>query len=127
MVGVETSGPFPAEGPPSAINAGWGYFQEENILKRPCHPLIGIGGVCEGFVFRSGCGELKIDFVIPWVRVTLEALQSPLAPLSPLSGSAAAVEVGGGWTACFHEYTERMCTQFLGCTQTLRLEVSGRI
>lgn len=113
MVGAETSGPFPAEGPPSAINTGWRYFQEENILKRPCHPLIGIGGVCEGFVFRSGCGELKIVLVIPWVRVTLEALQSPLAPLSPLSGSAAAAEVGGGWAACSPEYTEGRCTQCL--------------
>lgn len=37
-VGTETSGPFPAEGLPSAVNTGWRYFQEENILKRPCHP-----------------------------------------------------------------------------------------
>ena len=78
------------------------------FLKGPVTP-IGIGGVCEGFVFRSGCGELKIDFVIPWVRVTLEALQSPLAPLSPLSGSVAAVEVGGGWAAGFHRGTEVLC------------------
>lgn len=127
MVGAETSGPFPAEGPPSAINAGWRYFQEESILKRPCHPLIGIGGVCEGFVFRSGCGELKIDFVIPWVRVTLEALQSPLAPLSPLSGSAAAVEVDGGWAACFREYPEGNVHPVSCWTRTLRPEVNGGI
>lgn len=78
--------------------------------------------MCEGFVFRSGCGELKIDFVIPWVRVTLEALQSPLAPLSPLSGSAAAaVEVGGGWAAGFCEYP-------VSCSaQTPHQEVNSRI
>lgn len=94
------------------------------FLKGPV-TVIGIGGVCEGFVFRSGCGELKIDVVIPWVRVTLEALQSPLAPLSPLSGSAAAVEVGGGWAAGFREYTEGR-TQFLAlhrhCIQKLTAE-----
>lgn len=119
MVGMETSGPFLAEEPPSTINAGWRYFQEEKrtFLKGPVTPLIGIGGVCEGFVFRSGCGELKIDVVIPWVRVTLEALQSPLAPLSPLSGSAAAAEVGGGWAACSHEYTEGRCTQCLAARE----------
>lgn len=121
MVGVETSGPFLAEGPPSAINTGWRYFQEENILKRPCHPLIGIGGVCEGFVFWSGCGELKIDVVIPWVRVTLEALQSPLAPLSPLSGSAAAAEVGGGWAACSRVHRGKV-HPVSGCTRTLHSE-----
>lgn len=56
--------------------------------------------MCEGFVFRPGCGELKIDILVPWVRVTLEAVQSPLAPLSHLSGSAAD-DVGRGLTAQF--------------------------
>ena len=62
------------------------------------NPLIGICRVCEGFVFRPGCGELKIDILIPWDRVTLEAVQSPLAPLSHSSGSAA-VDVSRGHTA----------------------------
>lgn len=83
--------------------------------------------MCEGFVFRSGCGELKIDFVIPWVRVTLEARQSPLAPLSPLSGSAAAVEVGGGWAACSQEYLEGNVRPVSCWTWTLGPEVNGRI
>jgi hypothetical protein len=43
-------------------------------------------------LFSARIWELKIDFIIPWVFVTLDVVQSP--PLSHISGSAA-VDTGG--------------------------------
>lgn len=88
---------WPEQGPQALSrqrgrHESWRCFREERIPKWLCQPLIGICRVCEGFVFGPGCGELKIDIVIPWVRVILDAAQSPLAPLSHLSGSAATAE-----------------------------------
>ena len=60
-------------------------------------PLIGICRVCEGFVFQPGYGELKIDILIPGVRVTLKAVRSPLPPRSSWQGPAA-MDTGRGHT-----------------------------
>ena len=62
--------------------------------------------------FRPGCGELKIGLLIPWVRVRLEAVQGPLAPLSHLSGLAVA-DVGGGRAARFIKEHVEVCALLL--------------
>ena len=95
------------------VHQSWRCFREERIPKGSARPPDrDLRGVCEGFVFRSGCGKLKIGLLIPWVRVRLEAVQGPLAPLSRSSGLAAA-DVGRGRTARFIKEHVEACTRVL--------------
>ena len=95
------------------VHQSWRCFREERIPKGSTRPPDrDLPGVCEGFVFRSGSGELKIGLLIPWVRVRLEAVQGPLAPLSHSSGLAAA-DVGRGRTACFIKENVKACARVL--------------
>lgn len=97
------------------VHQSWRCFREERIPQGSARPPDrDLLGVCEGFVFRSGCGKLKIGLLIPGFVSDLRLCRALwLHYLAPVAWQRLTADVGRGRTARFIKEHMVACTRVL--------------